>query len=360
MLDTEQDADFLHVEASPDVINGPWTTLSSHSGSTAGEFKTFVDSLSAFGGTNPAFIRFRLTSDGSNEFDGAYIDDVKVLCTSLDPEYGFLLGTSMAAPHVSGAAALLKSDDPSLTSLELKALIMNSVDVKPSFIMNTVTGGRLNAGNAVSLSVPPAAPSDLTASLASSSSVDLSWTDNSTNETSFVVERKTADGTFSAIASLPQDTIALSDGGLSPGTTYTYRVKAFNGRSSAYSNEAVATTPPLPRKKNDDDDHCFIATAAYGSYLAPEVSTLREFRDNYLLTNAPGRAFVELYYEHSPGIARTISKYSALRFFTRTALTPLVYGIRYPYASAVIAVFGLSGTLCWIRMRRKENHVHEN
>lgn len=70
---------------------------------------------------------------------------------------------------------------------------------------------------------------------------------------------------------------------------------------------------------------CFIATAAYGSYWEPRVLTLRAFRDTYLLTNRPGRAFVKLYYRYSPPGAEFISRHPLLRAITRVILTPLVY-----------------------------------
>ena len=83
---------------------------------------------------------------------------------------------------------------------------------------------------------------------------------------------------------------------------------------------------------------CFIATAAYGSYLHPHVKALRDFRDEYLITNAPGRAFVELYYRNSPPIAEWIRQRESARSITRWLLTPVVYSIRYPSHSLMILI----------------------
>ena len=62
---------------------------------------------------------------------------------------------------------------------------------------------------------------------------------------------------------------------------------------------------------------CFIATAAYGTPAAAEIDVLREFRDDFLLHNPPGKAFVSIYYRVSPPVAEFISKHEVLRIAVR-------------------------------------------
>jgi subtilisin family serine protease len=66
-----------------------------------------------------------------------------------DSSYGSFQGTSMAAPHVAGVAALVLSRFPSLDASELKAILLNSVSPLPSLNGRTVTGGMVDAGRAV-------------------------------------------------------------------------------------------------------------------------------------------------------------------------------------------------------------------
>ncbi|HUR58813.1 MAG TPA: hypothetical protein VM029_13960 [Opitutaceae bacterium] len=93
----------------------------------------------------------------------------------------------------------------------------------------------------------PAAPSGLRATATSATDVDVSWIDNSNDETGFRVERATGGGAFVPVASMPANTTGMRDAGRSPSTTYTYRVLAYSsGGDSAYSAVATVTTPASP------------------------------------------------------------------------------------------------------------------
>jgi len=69
---------------------------------------------------------------------------------------------------------------------------------------------------------------------------------------------------------------------------------------------------------------CFIATAAYGTPMADEIQILRDFRDEYLLTNPVGSTLVDIYYRVSPPIAEFITEHPSLKPIVRAGLVPAV------------------------------------
>lgn len=110
----------------------------------------------------------------------------------------------------------------------------------------------------------------------------------------------------------------------------------------------VSDGPPI--------DECFIATAAFGSKLQPAVVLLRHFRDQYLLTNTPGRALVDFYYRHSPPLALYISSSELLQVLVRIILLPvigIVYVIMHPLAG-----MSLMAILALMIVSRKSRPIH--
>ena len=163
--------------------------------------------------------------------------------------YNVCAGTSMAAPHVTGLAALLQSAYPGYSYSQIRGMIIKYVDKQPTLEGWIYSGGRINAQLAITSLLKPAG---LAASAQSSSQITLSWKDN-TGEDSYAVERKLPDGTFQSIGTVGQNVTSFTDSGLSAGTSYTYRVKALSNlpnppnrypvsAESANSDEATAVT----------------------------------------------------------------------------------------------------------------------
>lgn len=83
-------------------------------------------------------------------------------------------------------------------------------------------------------------------------------------------------------------------------------------------------TTPTPVVGLLDDKHCFIATAAFGTDMAPEVQSFRAFRNKFLLPHPWGKSFVKFYYKHSPFYANLIAESEVTKFIVRSALWPLL------------------------------------
>ncbi|MCE2497600.1 MAG: hypothetical protein J4F28_01135 [Nitrosopumilaceae archaeon] len=104
---------------------------------------------------------------------------------------------------------------------------------------------------------------------------------------------------------------------------------------------------------------CLIATAAYGSELAPQVQQLRELRDNTILRTAYGTAFMSgfnsIYYTFSPAVADLQREHQTLRDMTRIALTPMLVslmlldgtsiGTEYDMLAYGISIIALNGAV---------------
>jgi subtilisin family serine protease len=168
---------------------------------------------------------------------------IHIYSTRPGMSYQYMQGTSMATPYVTGLAALIWGYDSSLAHYEIKDIILNGVDIKPALNGKTVTGGRINALN-VFADIPPQSPDGLAATPESGSRINLTWTDLSSNESRFEIERKKgAGGTYSRIAHVAANKTSYSDTGLTEKSTYYYRVRAINSAgNSGYSNEVNATT----------------------------------------------------------------------------------------------------------------------
>lgn len=296
--------DWFDMIYSVDGLSWDWidyrTGTQSNFTSYSADYTSVAETLDSF------YFGFRIDSDGSSdERDGVYIDNIKMTTEDISitsHTYAYGNGTSMAAPHVTGVAGLLLANDPTLTNIELKDIILNSVDPVPGLSGLMLTGGRLNAYEAL---LNSGAPTTTTTTLPAATTT----------------------------TTLPATTTTTTT---LPVTTTTTTLPATTTTTIPVTTTTTLPAPPVASGGGGGGGGCFIATAAYGNYLAPEVEVLKQFRDNHLMTNPAGRKFVELYYRHSPPLANFIRKNEALRAGTGLLLTPVIMVIAYPNASLLV------------------------
>ena len=109
-------------------------------------------------------------------------------------------------------------------------------------------------GNTTTVTVVPIAPTNLIGQAISTSKINLAWTDNSTNEDGFKIERKIANGTYALIGNTAVNITNYTDSNLAANTVYTYRVYGFNaaGSSLTYTNElTISTQDPIAQTINN-------------------------------------------------------------------------------------------------------------
>ena len=108
---------------------------------------------------------------------------------------------------------------------------------------------------------------------------------------------------------------------------------------------------------NSGGGFCFIATAAYGSYLDPHVASLRRFRDEQLRPLPGGEKLIEAYYSVSPRLANYLVMHPWAKVPTRAVLTVVVGAVEHPWAASLL-VLG-AGAAAGLRRRRRRKATAE-
>jgi hypothetical protein len=283
-------------------------------------FDGTYDLTETMGGTNQDFGRSVTVDDSVNVYLTGYFQET----VDFDPGSG-------TDSHTSNG-----QEDIFLTKFRMADFI-----VAPSSV--TTTGGGGTATFTVRLLSEPSA--DVTVPIASSDA-NIGRVDKSSL-------------TFTDADWFVDQTVTITSITTS-GVTYSILIGPATSADTDYSGLTAPDITVTITGTETGGSGCFIATAAYGSPLAPYVRVLSEFRDHFLITNRIGRLLVHYYYTHSPPMAKFIKKHDYLRAVVRLMLIPLVgagwLALKIGLVSAVALIcffaMGLAGLVRYVIFKK--------
>jgi hypothetical protein len=196
-------------------------------------------------------------------------------------------------------------------------------------------------------------------------STDTSYTiENLVNGQTYSVQVSAVnEGTLTFYVTAFNSNVANADGG-TPGSTQEsdYSTGATLDSGSVAESAPSDAIAEMPEASNAypglPNTGCFIATAAFGYYSAPQVQALRDFRDRYLITNGPGKAFVDWYYRYGPIGAGFINRHEWLKPVVRVGLMPAVGAALFMTKTKLVTkiiVIMLAGIFSVYLVRRKKS-----
>lgn len=196
-----------------DNIISVLATTSSDTLASYSDYGSYAVDLGAPGGTDGSQYKYNIYSDWPSQ------------------QYHYLHGTSMATPFVSGAAALVLGQRPTIDWWQAKTMILKSVDTLAALQGKARTGGRLNVYNLLTCTTPvlPDAPTDLQGDWYENGElvdIRLTWTDNADNESGFKIYMQSSPGIFSYLGSTGANVTTFWLTEVGAGTYYFY-VRAY-------------------------------------------------------------------------------------------------------------------------------------